>query len=320
MSQPGDSTDGCGGTPGAPDHPQLPAALDAATALAQARRSGLPRLDALCLLEALSGQSRQWLIAHDDVDLGPLAALRWPEWLRRRLDGEPLAYLVGGREFHGLWLGVNPTVLDPRPDTETLVDWAIELLGTSDQPRPMVLDLGTGSGAIALAIKHAVPAAEVTAVDLSPQALETARRNGDQLGLRVRWLLGNWWQALGLAPPRGESDRRFDLIVSNPPYIADHDPHLPALRHEPIQALVSGPDGLDDLRELVAQAGSWLHDGGWLLLEHGHDQAAAVATLFGHPPDCGGHWHEVTHRQDLPGHLRCTGARWQVEGPLPDSA
>jgi release factor glutamine methyltransferase len=108
---------------------------------------------------------------------------------------------------------------------------------------------------------------------------------------------------------------RFDLIVSNPPYIAERDPHLPALRHEPAQALVSGLDGLDALRVLIAQAGTWLHDGAWLLLEHGHDQAAAVAALFDAPLECGGSWTGVDHRRDLPGHVRCTGARWQCTRP-----
>jgi release factor glutamine methyltransferase len=288
-----------------------PPALDAATALTQARQSGLPRLEALCLLETLSGRTRPWLIAHDAVDLGPAAATRWTELLSRRLAGEPLAYLVGGREFHGLWLNVNAAVLDPRPDTETLVDWAIEILRQDGKAAPRVLDLGTGSGAIALAIKHAVPGAEVTAVDLSPGALDTARRNGERLGLPVQWLLGDWWEALRPLQQNGAEVRHFDLIVSNPPYIAEHDPHLPALQHEPMQALVSGVDGLDALRLLVTQASDWLRNGAWLLLEHGHDQAAAVVALFATPLESGGRWADIDHRRDLPGHVRCTGARWQ---------
>ena len=309
MNSDGDQAESSSAPPGAAGSP---ASIDAATALGQARHSGLPRLDALCLLEALSNKPRAWLIAHDDVDLGEAAARGWAGLLARRLAGEPLAYLVGGREFHGLWLDVNPAVLDPRPDTETLVDWAIEILGQITSAVPRVLDLGTGSGAIALAIKHTAPATDVSAVDISADALDTARRNGERLGLPVHWLLGDWWQAL--EPLNGEdaSVRRFDLIVSNPPYIAEHDPHLPALHHEPTRALVSGHDGLDALRVLIARAGNWLHDGAWLLLEHGHDQAAAVAALFDTPLECGGRWTGITHRRDLPGHVRCTGARWQA--------
>jgi release factor glutamine methyltransferase len=269
----------------------------------------------LRLLEALSGQPRNWLIAHDDVDLGPAAAARWSGLLARRLAGEPLAYLVGGREFHGLWLDVNAAVLDPRPDTETLVDWAIEVLQHDGPAAPRVLDLGTGSGAIALAIKHAVRAADVTAIDVSPDALATASRNGQRLGLPVRWLLGDWWQALAPLAGDGSAGPRFDLIVSNPPYIAEQDPHLPALRHEPTQALVSGADGLDALRVLIAQAGDWLQDGAWLLLEHGHDQSTSVAALFQDPPERGGRWTDICHQRDLPGQVRCTGARWEAVRP-----
>lgn len=312
MNCDGDPVDSSGAASGAT---AAPATIDAATALGQARRLGLPRLDALCVLEALSNKPRAWLIAHDDVDLGPGTATRWTDLLTRRLAGEPLAYLVGGREFHGLWLDVNPAVLDPRPDTETLVDWAIEILGQDARTTPHVLDLGTGSGAIALAIKSATPTADVTAVDLSPDALATARSSGERLGLPVRWLLGDWWQALDPLTREGAVTRRFDLIVSNPPYIAEHDPHLPALHHEPTQALVSGIDGLDALRVLIAQAGDWLQCGAWLLLEHGHDQAPAVAELFGTPLVCGGRWVDVTHRRDLPGHVRCTGARWLTAKP-----
>jgi release factor glutamine methyltransferase len=254
----------------------------------------------------------------------------WRDWLRRRLAGEPVAYLVGGHEFHGLWLQVNAHVLDPRPDTETLVDWALAEL--ADTPGQRVLDLGTGSGAIALAIKHTRQHAEVHAVERSPEALEVARSNGQRLGLEVTWHQGSWWQALAGGPGDVAGDllgdvpddvsvdvsvaapaasRRFDLIVSNPPYIADTDEHLAALVHEPRQALVAGADGLDDLRLLVAGAGAWLRPGGHLLLEHGHDQAAAVAALMQTQPADVGSWVDIRHRADLAGHLRCTGARWR---------
>ncbi|MCK6426319.1 MAG: peptide chain release factor N(5)-glutamine methyltransferase [Burkholderiaceae bacterium] len=264
-------------------------------ALAEAQSRGLERHEARLLLAGLLGRPTTWLLAHPEARLEEDETRRWAEGLRRRADGEPMAYLLGERGFHGLTLQVGPAVLDPRPDTETLVDWALELLAH----RPAgarVLDLGTGSGAIALAIRHARPDALVSAVDLSEPALAVARSNGERLGLPVRWLQGAW-----LAPVAGE---RFDLIVSNPPYIAEGDPHLDALRHEPRLALTSGPDGLDAIRHLVAAAPAHLAAGGWLLLEHGHDQADRVAALF----TADSIWTQVTHRRDLGGHRRCTGA------------
>jgi len=273
-----------------------PAPLTVAQALAQARERGLDRFDTQLLLSGLLRQNRSWLLTHDDASLNSEQTARWADWLARRADGEPVAYLIGKRGFHGLTLAVSPAVLDPRPDTETLVDWALEVL--ADQPPgARVLDLGTGSGAIALAIRQARPDAQVSAVDLSEAALAVARGNGERLVLPVRWLQGAW-----LAPVAGET---FDLIVSNPPYIAEGDTHLPALKHEPALALTSGADGLDAIRHLVAHAGGQLAPGGWLLLEHGHDQADAVAALLSQQPG----WADVTHRHDLGGHRRCTGAR-----------
>ena len=267
-----------------------------AQALAQARERGLDRFDAQLLLAGLLGQNRSWLLTHDDAPLSSEQAVRWADWLARRADGEPVAYLLGQRGFHGLTLAVSPAVLDPRPDTETLVDWALDVLaGLPTGAR--VLDLGTGSGAIALAIRQARPDAQVSAVDLSEAALVVARSNGERLGLPVRWLKGSW-----LEPVAGET---FDLIVSNPPYIAEGDPHLSALRHEPMLALTAGADGLDAIRELATRSGAHLRSGGWLLLEHGFDQAFAVADVL---RSCG--WEDVSHRQDLGGHTRCTGARW----------
>jgi release factor glutamine methyltransferase len=196
---------------------------------------------------------------------------------------------------------VTPAVLDPRPDTETLVDWALERLqayqAAQSGPAPQVLDLGTGSGAIALALKHRCPAAQVTAVDLSLDAVALARQNGEQLQLAIDWHCGSWFEALS-------AGRRFELIVSNPPYIRDDDPHLPALRHEPRLALTSGADGLDAIRHIVREAPAWLAPGGWLLLEHGFDQAEAVAALL-HAAG----FQAIDHRFDLAGHCRCTGAR-----------
>jgi release factor glutamine methyltransferase len=268
-------------------------------ALAEAAAAGVERLDAQRLLQHLLQQGRAWLLAHDDAQLTSLQAATWQSLLTRRVAGEPLAYLTGEREFHGLPLQVSPAVLVPRPDTETLVDWALELLAgplTAD-PQPAVADLGTGSGAIALAVKHRFPRAEVIASDASAAALAVAQGNGQRLGLAVDWRLGNWWQ-----PYTGQT---LTLVLSNPPYIEGGDPHLPALRHEPLSALVPpGGDGLASLREIVAGAPLHLAPGGWLLLEHGFDQPDAVAALL---REAG--FTEVQHRTDLGGHRRCTGGR-----------
>ena len=264
-------------------------------ALRQLQTGGLPRLEAqMLLLHALGQppQARAWLLAHDDAALPADAATRLHALATRRLAGEPMAYLTGEKHFHGLRLQVDARVLDPRDDTETLVDWALALL-PADAPR-RVLDLGTGSGAIALAIAHARPQARVTAVDASADALTVARANAGRLGLAVTLHHGDW-----LAPVAGEV---FDLIVSNPPYIAEGDAHLPALAHEPRAALVSGADGLDDLRRIVATAPAHLAPGGWLLLEHGWDQAAAVRALL---TDAG--FTQVQSRRDLAGIERCSG-------------
>ena len=265
-------------------------------------RRGLDRLDAQLLLVHVLGlpaaQGRAWLLAHDTDPLPPGQGHRYAELVARRASGEPLAYLVGEKEFHGLPLSVCPSVLVPRPDTETLVDWAIELL-EAGPATPRVADLGTGSGAIALGLKKAVPHALVTAVDLSPAALAVAQANGARLGLAVRWLAGSWFEPLTQA-----TAEPFDLIVSNPPYISQDDPHLAALRHEPSLALISGMDGLDALRHIVRCAGAHLAAGGWLLLEHGHEQAPAVQALLR-----AAGYGAVSTRPDLAGRPRCTGGR-----------
>ena len=276
---------------------EQPTSID--DALQLARRLGVDRLDAHLLVGAVLRQPRSWLLAHDRDPLPLDAAERISALLQRRAAGEPAAYLLGHKEFFGLTLAVNPEVLVPRPDTETLVNWALEVLAkssTTDAP-PRVLDLGTGSGAIALAVAHTHPPTQVTAVDASEGALRTARLNGERLGLSVNWRLGSWFEAVA-----GE---RFDLILSNPPYIAEHDPHLPDLRFEPRSALTAGADGLDDLRTIIQQAPAHLNPGGWLLLEHGWDQAEAVAQLLRDRGFLG-----VDHRHDLGGHARCTGAQW----------
>ncbi|WP_448253698.1 peptide chain release factor N(5)-glutamine methyltransferase [Ottowia oryzae] len=266
-------------------------------ALRRWQAAGLTRLEAQMLLLHALGRAtheRAWLLAHDTDALPDPAARQLQTLAERRLAGEPLAYLTGEKAFHGLTLHVDARVLDPRDDTETLVDWALALL-PPDAPR-RVLDLGTGSGAIALAIAHQRPRAQVVAVDASADALDVAAGNAHRLGLGVDLRQGDWF-----APVAGE---RFDLVVSNPPYIAEADPHLPALEHEPRGALVSGADGLDDIRAIVAQSAAHLAPGGWLLLEHGWDQAAAVRNLLG-----AAGFMQVQSRRDLAGVKRCSGGQ-----------
>ena len=225
-----------------------PAGSTVAEALRAAKSQGLDRLDAQLLLAHVLARPRSWLLAHDDAALDAPQHDSWQALLARRLAGEPLAYLVGAKEFHGLQLQVDASVLVPRPETELLVDWAVERLAALPLARPRVVDLGTGSGAI--------------------------------------------------------GSRHFDLILSNPPYIAGGDPHLAALRHEPMLALTPGGDGLDALRAIVAGAPDRLAPGGWLLLEHGFDQADAVrALLRAHGLAA------IETRRDLGGQARCTGGR-----------
>jgi release factor glutamine methyltransferase len=265
-------------------------------ALAAAAGIGIDRLDAQLLLLHTLGRApadRGWLIAHDDDALAPELQGRFLALCRRRAAGEPLAYLTGEKEFFGLPLQVDERVLVPRPDTETAVEWALELLRGRTAPR--VVDLGTGSGAIALAIQSARPDAQVEAVDRSAAALEVASANAQRLGLPVRFRQADWLAGAAC----------YELIVSNPPYIAEADTHLAALQHEPREALVAGADGLDDLRAIIALAPAHLAPGGWLLLEHGWDQAASVRGLL----QAGG-FSEVGSRRDLAGVERCSGGRW----------
>jgi release factor glutamine methyltransferase len=286
-----------------------------ATTLAQALRHaqalGLDRLDAqLLLLHALERPThdRAWLLAHDTDDLPAVAAAVFEASLQRRLRGEPVAYLTGHKEFFGLDLCVDARVLVPRPDTETLVEWALALLPTDNAPAKTnananaaqrVLDLGTGSGAIALALKASRPDLQVFASDFSAEALAVAQANAQRLHLNLQFCQGVWLEALppGTAP--------FFLIVSNPPYIAAEDHHLAALRHEPLHALASGTDGLRDLRLITAQAPAHLQAGGWLLLEHGYDQAGAVRELL-----LAAGFSQVQSRRDLQGIERCSGGQW----------
>jgi len=267
-------------------------------ALAQARARGIERLDAQLLLAHIVGRPREWLLAHDDALLGDAESAAYGALLARRSDGEPVAYLLGSKEFHGLALHVGAGVLVPRPETETLVDWAVALLRgpLASRSAPAVVDLGTGSGAIALAVRHAVPSAHVTAVDVSPEALAIAEDNARRLGLPVECRHGDWWG--------GVAGRRFDLALSNPPYVADGDVHLDALQHEPRLALASGKDGLDAIRRIVGDAPAHLAAGGWLLIEHGYDQGDVVRELLSRTG-----FATVETRADLAGIPRCTGGR-----------
>lgn len=253
----------------------LPTArLDLALRAAAARLPGPDaRHEAEQLLLHVLGRDRAWLFAHGDDPLPASGAATLDAWLARRASGEPLAYLLGRRGFWTLDLQVSPATLIPRPETERLVELALERL---PDDRPLrVADLGTGSGAIALALASERPLAQVVATDLSGDALRVAQANAETNRIaNVAFRQGSW-----LAPLAGQ---RFDLIASNPPYIADGDPHLMQgdLRYEPPAALSSGADGLDAIREIVAKAPAYLLPGGWLLLEHGWDQGEAIRALL----------------------------------------
>lgn len=280
--------------------PQTPTTVAQALRWAQQAQS-LDRLDAqLLVLHALGrdAHDRAWLLAHDADALPEVAHNTLQTAVLRRLSGEPVAYITGRKEFFGLDLQVDARVLVPRPDTETLVEWALEVLqaASASDASAQVVDLGTGSGAIALALKHSRPELQVHAVDFSADALAVAQANAAQLHLDVHFAQGSWLDGV---------QGRFDLIVSNPPYIASADHHLAALRHEPLQALASGPDGLDDIRTIIRQAPVHLRPGGWLLLEHGYDQAAAVRALLA---DAGLQLSQS--RRDLAGVERCSGGQW----------
>lgn len=273
--------------------------LSISQALQQAALQGLPRLDAQMLLLHLmqrAAHDRSWLITHDTDLLSAEQQEQWSRLCTQRLQGAPVAYLTGHKEFYGLELSVDARVLDPRPDTETLVDWALELMPAESRCR--VVDLGTGSGAIALALQSQRPLAQITAVDASADALAVASSNAQKLQLPVQFAHGSWLQPLAGQEP-------FDLIVSNPPYIRSDDPHLAALTHEPLSALASGNDGLEDIRSITAQAPEYLKAGGWLIFEHGWDQAEDVASLL----QTAG-FADVQHRHDLAGIARCTGGCW----------
>jgi len=254
------------------------------------------RLDAELLLAAALGKSRSYLHTWPEKIVSSEDALTFADFLQRRRGGEPVAYILGQQGFWKLDLEVAPHTLIPRPDTELLVEAALELLPTSPAK---VLDLGTGTGAIALALANEHPGWQVTAVDRVPEAVALAERNRQRLGLDNATVLhSHWFSAL--------QGQRFQLIISNPPYIAAADPHLVQgdVRFEPASALVAGADGLDDLRTIIAQAPAHLDTGGWLLLEHGYDQAEVVRELLAEQG-----FSEVHSRTDLGGHQRISLGR-----------
>jgi len=259
----------------------------------------LDPLENRILLCHATGLSRVQLITQGDRPLTADEAARLSALVARRLQGEPIAYIVGKREFFGLDFQVGPAVLIPRPDTELIVELALERLPAH---APRLLDMGTGSGAIAVAVAHTRPDADVTALDVSPDALAVAQANAAANGARVRFLASSWFDALA-------ADATFDVIASNPPYIAAGDTHLAQgdLRFEPVGALTDHADGLSALRTIVAGSPRHLVPGGWLLLEHGYDQAAAVRTLLA---DAG--FTEVQSWQDLAGIERVSGGRFGV--------
>jgi release factor glutamine methyltransferase len=256
-------------------------------------------LDAELLLAHALSKTRTHLKTHPEAVPTPEQARRYADLIERRAAGEPIAYILGYRDFWTLTLSVNSSVLVPRPETELLVERALAL-GSKGPAR--IADLGTGSGAIALALASERPEWTITATDVSEGALRTARANAATLGLgRVTFLAGRWFEPL--------TGRRFDLIASNPPYVSEGDAALQdaTLQHEPRIALASGPDGLSSLREIVHSAPDYLERRGWLILEHGSDQAAAVAReLVGR-----GFGHVRSHR-DLAGHERITEGQWDL--------
>lgn len=264
-------------------------------ALAQARKC-LDAVDARILLRESSGATAAQIVAFPERPISEKSAVLFLQWVKRRADGEPVAHILGTREFYGRPFHVTPATLIPRPETELLVELALDLLGPDEAPS--ILDLGTGSGAIAISMALEKPEASVCAVDFSPAALDVAERNALSLGAKVEFLAGDWFAPV--------TERRFDCILANPPYIAEGDPHLQQgdLRFEPITALASGQDGLEDLCRIIMDARDHLLPGGWLLLEHGYDQAETVRVLLQDAGFCG-----VRSWQDLADIERVSGGQ-----------
>lgn len=273
--------------------------------------SRLPRAEARLLLERASGQRREWLLAHGERPLGTSVCEYFLSLNARREKGEPIAYLLGEREFHGHTFHVDARVLIPRPETELLVDEAIARAPKGAR----IIDLGTGSGAIAISLALARPDLMIVASDASDDALALAQHNAERLQVprkRLQWRQGDWWEAAA-------SGERFALVIANPPYIAESDPHLLAgdLRFEPRAALASGPDGLGALSIIIAGSAPRLAPGGWILLEHGWNQAASVRHLLGARGLV-----DVASLNDLAGHERVSLARAPAcapRAPLPST-
>jgi release factor glutamine methyltransferase len=270
---------------------RIDTALAEATEALQAA-SESPRLDAELLLSRALDVSRSYLFAHADDEMDAAAAERFQNTIERRAEGVPLAYITGEKEFWSMMLMVSPATLVPRPETEILVDQALRQIPRDAQLQ--ILDLGTGSGAIALAIAKERPHCDVVATDISEDALEVARVNARQHAIpNIEFVQGSWTEPVG--------DQTFDVIVSNPPYILDNDPCLESLGHEPRLALASGEDGLDSIRNIAANAGDILNPGGTLLLEHGAEQEEAIAEIL-----TANDWTEIVLVKDLSGLPRVT--------------
>lgn len=271
-------------------------ALDAA--IKQLAGLETARIDAEVLLATTLNKNRTFLYAHPEFTLDDKQWRHYQQLLQKRQEGRPIAYLTGKREFWSMHLSVSPATLIPRPETELLIEIALELTGTLQTAK--VVDLGTGSGAIALALASERPKWQITALDYSAQALEIAQKNAAELGLsHVAFMQSNWFAAL-------KPQQDFDLIVANPPYIADNDPHLQQgdVRFEPLQALVSGNNGLNDLKKIISQAILYLKPGGLLLVEHGYDQKSAVGSMLN---DYG--YDHVQCWQDWQGNDRVSGGK-----------
>jgi release factor glutamine methyltransferase len=267
------------------------------TLLDKAQQMEVDRLDAQMLLLHICGRNvydRSWLYLNRDTPIDEHKTLDFFKILDRHTRGQPVAYLIGYTEFYGLTLNVNHSVLIPRNDTEILVEWALALIRTKNFC--CAIDLGCGSGAIAVALKTHAPAVSVTAIDYSIEALHVAQNNATSLSLDINFKVGNWLD---------ECKEQFDLILSNPPYIAQNDAHLAKLHAEPISALVSGIDGLSDLKIIIEQSCSHLVIGGCLLLEHGWDQGEAVRSLLSKA-----NYSNIETRKDLAGHERVTMGIW----------
>ena len=256
------------------------------------------RIEASLLCQHLLVVNRAWLISHENDFLDANQQVAFEALVQRRLNGEPMAYILGSREFYGLPLKTTSATLIPRPDTETLVEAALAKI--PQKANFNILDLGTGTGAVALAIAKHRPNCKLTAVDASSAALSVALENSQALKLNnVRLLESDWFSALNL----DKEAERFDVIISNPPYIAQDDEHLKQgdLRFEPLSALASGVDGLDDIRKIIQDAPDYLNPNGWLMLEHGYDQADAVYLLL----KARG-FSQIDHAKDIAGTLRVT--------------